>query len=343
MACVDTAPATGEYKLLQLRQCLSGEALNVIENLDHSETAYEAAKERLERRYGGKRRQVAIYLEDLDKFQQIRPGNAQNLELFADLLEIAFTNLKEAGHHNELGNSYLYGTLRTKLTESMLAKYHRWVFETRTLESVVALKMWVFEESAFQTIASETVPGMTGNIGNTSNQPSQDTPTWNSQRTFFGEMIDHCSIKNTSSQVCDRDHKIWTCQKFMEKTVSGRWDTAKSSKLCFRCLGDGHIWEACRRSRPCGQNGCQKLHHVLLHSNDNRQCEAKSKRCLLNRANRTVVGHNTPGAERVESNNILTDRGTSGTEGNDQTQDSPMQTQDGYTADTRRRQPAVPV
>ena len=35
MACVDTVPCTGEYKLLQLRQCLSGEALNVIESLGY--------------------------------------------------------------------------------------------------------------------------------------------------------------------------------------------------------------------------------------------------------------------------------------------------------------------
>ena len=53
MACVDTAPSTGDYKLLQLRQCLSGEALDVIESLWHSAAAYEAAKERLERGYGG--------------------------------------------------------------------------------------------------------------------------------------------------------------------------------------------------------------------------------------------------------------------------------------------------
>ena len=119
MACVDTAPATGEYKLLQLRQCLSGEALNAIDILGHSASAYEAAKERLERRYGGKRRQVAIYLEDLDSFQQIRPGNVQDLERFSDLLETANMNLKETGHHNELGNGFLYGKLRTKLTESM--------------------------------------------------------------------------------------------------------------------------------------------------------------------------------------------------------------------------------
>ena len=29
MACVDQAPATAEYKLLQLRQCLAGEALGI--------------------------------------------------------------------------------------------------------------------------------------------------------------------------------------------------------------------------------------------------------------------------------------------------------------------------
>ena len=59
MACVYPTPSTGEYKLLQLRQCLSGEALDVIESLGYSAAAYEAVMERLERRYGGKRRQVA--------------------------------------------------------------------------------------------------------------------------------------------------------------------------------------------------------------------------------------------------------------------------------------------
>ena len=225
IACVDTAPSTGEYKLLQLRQCLSGEALDVIESLWHFAAAYEAAEERLERKYGGKRRQVAIYLEDLNKIPQIRPGNAHDLQQFADLLEIAIMNLKETGCHNELGNGFLYGKQRTKLTESMLAKYHRWVFETQTPESVVTLKTWVFQESAFQTIALETVHGITGTFRN--HQLSPASPTCNSQRTFFGEKIGYNSINNTSYKICRRDHKIWTCAKFVEKSVSKRWDTAK--------------------------------------------------------------------------------------------------------------------
>ena len=62
MACVDKAPATPEYKLLQLRQYLSGETLKAVEPLGHSAAAYETAKERLERKFGGKRRQIALHL-----------------------------------------------------------------------------------------------------------------------------------------------------------------------------------------------------------------------------------------------------------------------------------------
>ena len=76
MACVDSAPVTPEYKMLQLRQYVSGEALHTVENLGYSPTAYEAAKDSLERKYGGKRCQISIFLEDLEQFRQIQSGNA---------------------------------------------------------------------------------------------------------------------------------------------------------------------------------------------------------------------------------------------------------------------------
>ena len=56
MACVHQAPATPEYKLLQLQQHLSGEALKIVQPLGRSATAYEAAIALLERKFGGERR-----------------------------------------------------------------------------------------------------------------------------------------------------------------------------------------------------------------------------------------------------------------------------------------------
>ena len=60
MACVDL-PA--EYKLLQMREYLSGEALKTINCLSYSAAAYNAAKDKLERKFGGGRRKVALNLE----------------------------------------------------------------------------------------------------------------------------------------------------------------------------------------------------------------------------------------------------------------------------------------
>lgn len=59
MAWIDSAPATPEYKLLQLRQYLTRDALKTIKNLGHSAAAYEAARQRLKRKFDGMRRYIA--------------------------------------------------------------------------------------------------------------------------------------------------------------------------------------------------------------------------------------------------------------------------------------------
>ena len=211
-ACVDRAPATGEFKMLQLKQCLAGEALCAIEHLRHSTAAYDAAKERLEKKFGGKRRQISTYYEDIDQFQQIRPNHSKDLEQYADLLELLVIKLKQAGHLGELGNGSLYSKLQQKIPECMLARYHRWLFESGTEESVAALKTWVFQESEFLTMASETTYGLNGHIESTNvTEPTQE-PKWNGQRTFFGEIVNIDSKKNISCNVCGDKHTIMNCK-----------------------------------------------------------------------------------------------------------------------------------
>ena len=153
MTCVDQAP---EYKLLQLKQCLAGEALRAIEGLGHSAATYQAAKERLERKFGGQRRQLAIYLEEIDNFKPVHPGNFKDIKKYADLLDIAIVNLKEANRLDELQDGLLYMKLQKKLPASMLTHYHRWIYENHKIESVEILREWVIQETEFQTKAMET-------------------------------------------------------------------------------------------------------------------------------------------------------------------------------------------
>ena len=157
MACIDKAPATPEYKLLQLRQYLSGEALQTIETLGHSSFAYEAAKERLERKFGVQRRKIMLFMDELDNFKPVRLDHPKDIEKFADLLDIAVINLQEAKRDEELGNGTFYRKLQRKLPERLLTQYQRWIFENKVTEGVKSLRRFVVQEAEFQVTAAEVL------------------------------------------------------------------------------------------------------------------------------------------------------------------------------------------
>ena len=50
-----------EYKLLQLKEILEGEATEVTHGLGYSQEAYKCALERLERKFGGSRREKRLF------------------------------------------------------------------------------------------------------------------------------------------------------------------------------------------------------------------------------------------------------------------------------------------
>ena len=281
MACLDQAQATAEYKLLQLRQCLAGEALKAIESLGHSATAYQTAKERLDRKFGGQRRQIALYL---DNFRPIRPGNPKDIEKFEDLLDVAIVNLKEANRLEELQDGLLYMKLQKKLPATMLAAYHRWVFENRKKESVEILREWAIQESEFQIRALETIQGRNF-------EKSENRLTIGNQRTFFGRSYLESKTRRMC-KICSKLHGVWVCGDFKQLDVPKRWECAKKFKLCFRCLGEGQY---CNHTKVCGQNGCRELHHRLLHRDHNGSQTDVTRLDLNHKANKNEVNLETKG------------------------------------------------
>ena len=92
-SCVDLTSLSPQFKMVRLEACLTGEAADTIKGLGYSLEAYEAAKARLLRKYGGSRRQVQSHLKELKKLKPIRQNNAKELEIFADVLERAVITL----------------------------------------------------------------------------------------------------------------------------------------------------------------------------------------------------------------------------------------------------------
>ena len=111
---------------------------------------------------------------------------------------------------------------------------------------------------------------------------------------------------------------------------------AKLFQLCYRCLGEWHVGKKCPRSRQCGYEGCQELHHRLLHR-QRYQSEITEQppssyhdtelKGLRNKYNKE------PYSNRPEMDTLLTTSVTYVTEGKGQSQQTSMTTTDDYRPD----------
>lgn len=134
--CVDKSSLSPQYKMLRLESCLRGDAAEAIKGLGYSETAYNAAKARLERKYGGDRRKVQSQLDELHKMNSVVEGDPKSLEKFENSVERTVVVLKENGLYAGLSSGTLYGIVVEKLPESLLKQYYRWVREKGKHESL---------------------------------------------------------------------------------------------------------------------------------------------------------------------------------------------------------------
>ena len=159
-SCVDATAMPAQFKMLRLEACLAGEALETIKGLGYSEAAYEEAKSRLLRKYGGNRWEIQSHVDELTKIKPIREENAKQSEKFANMLERAVINLQEINQVVDLEVGTLYTIILEKLPEKLLPQYICWVKENRRVKSLITFKDWTAEEAEYQTQATEIKDGL---------------------------------------------------------------------------------------------------------------------------------------------------------------------------------------
>ena len=102
--------------MARLRQCLTGNALEAIRGLGVPVHEYEEAKEILKTKYGGTRRLLRAYLDQLEQVPPIRSNDIHALEKFVDLVRITVVKLQAERRDGELED----GTLHSMLVKSCL-------------------------------------------------------------------------------------------------------------------------------------------------------------------------------------------------------------------------------
>ena len=87
-------------------------------------------------------------------------------------------------------------------------------------ESVETLRTWIVQESEFQTVASETVQGLTNRMDNdvAPKKGKKDVT-----KTFFGnkQVVQSTEIRK-KCEVCGKEHRIWNCNTFIAFNKDGK-------------------------------------------------------------------------------------------------------------------------
>ena len=162
-SCVDET-LSPQFKMLRLEICLEGEVPETVRGLGYSWEAYEAAKARLKRKYGGNQRQVQAHIDKLRKLKPINAENPQELEKIADL-ERTVVTLKKNKQNSDLEGEPFFPIVLEKIPPSLLRQYYRWIKERGKLESLEELRQWVAEEAEYQVQASEVKHGVSSTGG----------------------------------------------------------------------------------------------------------------------------------------------------------------------------------
>ena len=143
MSIVDGMDIPVSEKVLRLQSSLIGKALTLVKDPGFSINAYERAKEKLEKKYGGERRLQIKHLTALRGWQKVRPRNLEDMENFQGILERVWIALKDCGPGQKLQGHNLNLTAKEKLSEEDVQAYKHWLIDHSLENSFESLTEWV--------------------------------------------------------------------------------------------------------------------------------------------------------------------------------------------------------
>ena len=157
---VDASNEPVNLKMARLQQSLVGRAHETIRGLGASAPEYEEAKEILKTKFGGQRRQIRAYMDELENLPEMRYNDVENFERFADLVRVTVVKLKAENRHAELGEGTLHSRLVKKLPARNLECYSRWLSVNNKDPAVTSLPDWLKEEVEIRVEAKEMSHGL---------------------------------------------------------------------------------------------------------------------------------------------------------------------------------------
>lgn len=241
--------------LLRLQKCLNGDAKAAVSSMLIHPRHVGQALASLEMRFGHPDLLVKSQIQLAKQLPDIDEEHIEQLVSFATSVQnlAVFLDTDVTQHH--LANPALLDELLSKLPMARRIDWASVAMRIAPRPTIKDFALWLSEMARLVNLVAPTAPSKaTRSSGSKPPQKSKHVCMLNVSK---GD-TDECTF-------CDQNHEPAQCSEFVRLAIKDRWHEVRRLKLCFVCLGRGHIIPSCDHKRVCGVNKCELFHHKMLH------------------------------------------------------------------------------
>ncbi|XP_047027518.1 uncharacterized protein LOC124635626 [Helicoverpa zea] len=257
-------------KMQHLKTKLRGEAERLVQHLSISADNYDSCWEILSHRYDNRRLQFTSFMSTMQHLPTIQQPNANNLKRMHDVITECLNGLGNMGVEVSSWGPMIVYMMSQKLDPTTLNEYTK---ETQNNRELPDLDEFLkFLELSF--LAHETAKSCLKDSGENKTPPRPMNKSWNHNYRFKSNFkkpeeqtkVGHSKIFHASfgkCPLCNNDHVLMQCDKFINMDILQRNKTVAKLKLCKNCLYS-HGNNNCNSRKTCRE--CNSKHHTLLHT-----------------------------------------------------------------------------
>ena len=229
---------------------------------------YEEAIKELTHRFGNLELISKSLINKLLKLPAFKDDNTSSLRTFVDNLHNIVRTLKSYDHGADLKAAANMQLIIRRLPSVIAERWTRRKLELQPQEVDLGdLDKWLEMEvqgnkMAFGCPKAIETPKQDGGKFRTNSGRSR----WSKKHKEMQSNTFGTSGTKEECPICKQEHGITLCETWRKAVVKDRWELAKKSGLCFRCLKRSHRIGRCLRKGTCPVEGCDRRHHAQLHA-----------------------------------------------------------------------------
>ena len=286
-----------------LKKCLKGEALATVKGVDDD---FDEMFRRLDLKFGRPEKLSDAVLNELRQITFIKDGDNRGFISMVETVENCWLDLRKAGLESEMNTSTMVSQIEKILPGVQKREwviYKQGLKHTEYKDIFrIFLEFLLKEKCALEYMDSELrkednkcQKGKAHSaVADTTSESCQDgiTDKLDKQQEVLqqvvkglaqvAEVIGSSKVRNDTGANgpirrggayrwrcwyhCVDTHEIGKCSVFAQLDVTEKLELLRTNGACFSCLKQGHLSSRCIDRKPCEIEGCGRMHHPTLHS-----------------------------------------------------------------------------